>query len=217
MVEAVAARISPGLLCQDGAVDDVVAEQHHQPLGRPYELFLVRPPTHALGDGQVVEGVFNDSRQQIGRRLADDTLAEAQLGAALVDFAEVHAALLGKTQGGLGWIAFGIESRLQRRAVKVDAAIGLLGVQFADQYGQAPWRGINLLGGVVQPGSLQTFLDAGQEGFGQGVEGFGWQFFGAQFNQKILSTHCAASSLANTSSRSSGDAIGKPSLARACR
>ena len=76
---------------------------------------------------------------------------------------------------------------------------------------------LNGLALEAQAGRLQALVDAGQEGFGQGVQGLGWQLFGAQFYQEILSTHCAASSLANTSSRRSGVAIGKPSLARASR
>ncbi len=144
-------------------------------------------------------------------------LGEAQLGAALVDIRQLYPALLGKAQGGLGRVAFSVEGRLAWRAVKVDAAVRLLGVEVADQYGQAARRGEHLLVGVVQACGLQAFFDTGEEGISKAAQGLGWQFFGAQFNQEILSTHCAASSLANTSSRNSGDAIGKPSLARACR
>ena len=101
--------------------------------------------------------------------------------------------------------------------VDVDAAVRLLGVQLTDQHGQTAWCSVDLLAGVVQASGLQAFLDTGEKRLSQGAQGLWRQFFGAQFNQEILSTHCAASSLANASSRNSGDAIGKPSLARAVR
>ncbi|MOA37924.1 hypothetical protein D3C78_1595610 [compost metagenome] len=50
VVEAVTTGITTGLLGEDGAVDDVVAQQHHQPLGWTHELFLARTPTHAFRD-----------------------------------------------------------------------------------------------------------------------------------------------------------------------
>ncbi|MNZ65512.1 hypothetical protein D3C78_837090 [compost metagenome] len=216
VMEAVATGFTAGLLRQDGAVDHLVAQQHHQPLGRAHELFTAGRPAHALGDRQVVERIFDDGRQQAGGGLARDVLGEAQLGAGLVDFRQIHTAFLGKAQGSLGRLAV-FESSLQGRAIDIDAAVRLLHVQLADQHGQAARRGVHLLGGVVQASGLQAFLDAGQEGVAEGGQGFGWQLFGAQFYQEILSTHCAASSFANTSSRSSGVAIGKPRRARACR
>ncbi|MNZ57494.1 hypothetical protein D3C78_754750 [compost metagenome] len=217
MVEAVATGFTTGSLRQQGAVDHFVTEQHDQPLGWTHELFLACTPAHALGDRQVVERVFDDGWQQAGGGLARDVLGEAQLGAALVDIRQLYPTLLGEAQGGLGRVAFSIEGGLAWRAVEVDAAVRLLGVEVADQHGQAARRGEHLLVGVVQASGLQAFLDTGEEGVTEAAQGLGWQFFGAQFNQEILSTHCAASSLANASSRNSGDAIGKPSLARACR
>ncbi|MNN07153.1 hypothetical protein D3C81_1199710 [compost metagenome] len=210
-------RITACRLGEDGAVDDCVAQQHYQPLGRTHELFLARTPTHAFRDRQVVQRIFNDGGQQAGGGLAWNVLGEAQLRAALVDFCQLYAALLGKTKRRLGRIAFGIERGLTGRAVDVDAAVRLLGVQLTDQHGQAARCGVYLLAGVVQASGLQAFFNAGEKRVSQGAQGFWRQFFGAQFNQEILSTHCAASSLANASSRNSGDAIGKPSLARACR
>ncbi len=216
MVEAVATGFTAGFLGQDGAVDDLIAEQHHQPLGRAHELFTAGAPVHALGDRQVVERILDDGWQQAGSGLARNVLGEAQLRAALVDVRQLDAALLGEAQGCLGRFAV-FEGSLHGRAVDVDAAIWLLHIQLADQHGQTARRGVDLLAGVVQAGGLQAFLDAGEESVAQRGEGLGWQLFGAQFNQEILSTHCAASSLANTSSRSSGVAIGKPRRARACR
>ncbi|RMQ81812.1 hypothetical protein ALP97_05247 [Pseudomonas salomonii] len=217
MVEAVTTGITASLLGEDRAVDDLVTEQHHQPLSWAHELFLARTPAHALGDRQVVQGVFNDGRQQARRWLAGNDLAETQFRAALVDLAQLNATLLGKTKGGLSRIAFSIKRRLTRWAVEVDAAVRLLGFQRGQQHRQATWRGVDFFRSEFQAGAVQAFFDTGQERIGQGVECLGWQLFGAQFNQEILSTHCAASSLANTSSRRSGVAIGKPSLARANR
>ena len=217
VVEAVTTGIAAGFLGKDGAIDDLVTEQHHQPLGRTHELFLARAPAHALGDRQVVQGVFDDGRQQAGGRLAFDDLAETQFRAALVDLAQLDATLLGKAQCRLGRVAFGVEGGLAWRAVEVDAAVRLLGFQRGQQHRQATRRGVDFFRLELQAGALQAFFDTGQERIGQGVQCLGWQLFGAQFNQKILSTHCAASSLANTSSRRSGVAIGKPSLARASR
>ncbi|MNM06476.1 hypothetical protein D3C81_164880 [compost metagenome] len=217
MMEAVATGFTAGLLRQNGAVDHLVAQQHYQPLGRAHELFTAGRPAHALGDRQVVQRIFDDGRQQVSGGLARDVLGEAQLGAALVDFGQFHTALLGEAQRSLGRLAFGVEGSLQGRAVDVDAAVRLLHVQLANQHGQTTRRGVHLLAGVVQASGLQAFFDTGQEGVAEAGEGLGWQLFGAQFYQEILSTHCAASSLANTSSRSSGVAIGKPRRARACR
>src|SRR5450830_217960 len=115
------------------------------------------------------------------------------------------------------WVGLPSASKAAWRAVEVDAAVRLLGFQRGQQHRQTARRGIDLFRLKLQAGALQAFFDTGQERIGQGVQRLGWQLFGAQFNQKILSTHCAASSLANTSSRRSGVAIGKPSLARASR
>ncbi|MNQ85845.1 hypothetical protein D3C85_1010210 [compost metagenome] len=137
IVEAVATGFTTGLLGEDHAVDDLLAEQHHQPLGRTDELFSTRGPAHALRNGQAGQGRFDYARQQAGSRLARDALAELQLRAALVDLLEVDAALAGEAQGGLGRLAFGVEGGLDRRAVEVDAAVGLLGGQLLHQYRQA--------------------------------------------------------------------------------
>ena len=115
-------------------------------------------------------------------------------------------------------VTVGVEGGLHRRAVEVDAAVRLLGGQLLDQHGQATRCGVGLGLGKAQAGVLQALLDTSAEGFGQLGERLRWQFFGTQFNQEILGAHYSASfSLARTSSRSSGVAIGKPSLARASR
>ena len=83
---------------------------------------------------------------------------------------------------------------------------------------EAARRGEPARAGKFQPGVAQAVLDPGQETFGQGFQGFGGQLFAAEFHQKGVSAHCAASaaSLASTSSRRSAGAIGKPRRARAC-
>ncbi len=159
-------------------------------------------------------------------------LGEAQFRAAAVDLVDVHTALAGEAQGGLGRVAVGIEGGLDGRTVEVHAAVGLLLFELLDQHGQAARRGVHAAGGVAQTGSLEAFLDTGEEGVTETFQRFRWQLFGAQFNQEIVCTHACASrvlpstsscrrpaslSLASTSSRSSGVAMGKPSLARACR
>ncbi|RMT28149.1 hypothetical protein ALP50_05788 [Pseudomonas syringae pv. spinaceae] len=217
VMEAVAARMTTGALGENRAVSHLIAEQHHQPLGRPYELFLASAPAHALGNRQVVQRVFDNGRQQRGGRLAENGLAVAQFRAALIDFAQVDAALLGEAQSCLSRVAVSVERGLTRRAVQVHAAIRLLRGQCGDQHGQATRRGVDLFGAIGQTCARKAFFNTGEKSICQRHEGLGWQFFGAQFNQKILSTHCAASSLANTSSRRSGGAIGKPRRARACR
>ena len=216
-MEAMATGHAIGLLREDFAVDHSVAEQHHQPLGRAHELVAPGGPAHALGNRQVVQRVLHDGRQQLHRWLAGDVLGEAQFRAAAVNLGDIHPALAGEAQGGLGRVAVGIEGGLQGRAVEVHAAVGLLFFELLDQHCQAARRGVYAAGGVAQAGGLQTFLDAFEEGLTEAFQGFGWQLFGAQFDQEILCTHACASSLASTSSRSSGVAMGKPSLARACR
>src|SRR5690606_27153316 len=143
--------------------------------------------------------------------------AELELRTAAVDLREIDTALAGEAQRCLGRLAFCVESGLDRRAVEVDAAIWLLSRQLFDQYGKAPRSSKGLHPCVLQAGFLQALFDAVAKGFGQLAQRFGWQLFGAQLDQEILCTHSAASSLASTSSRRSGVAMGKPSLARACR
>ena len=144
-------------------------------------------------------------------------LGETQFRTAAVDLGDVHAALAGEAEGGLGRVAVGVEGGLDGRAVEVHAAVGLLLFELLDQHGQAARRGVHAAGGVAQASGLEAFLDTGEEGLTEAFQGFGWQLFGAQFDQEILRTHSAASSLANTSSRRSGAAIGNPRRARACR
>ncbi len=98
VVEAVATGFTAGFLRQDGAVDHLVAQQHHQPLGRAHELFTAGRPAHALGNRQVVERIFDDGWQQADGGLARDMLGEAQLGAALIDFRQIYTAFLGKPE-----------------------------------------------------------------------------------------------------------------------
>ena len=42
--------------------------QQHQPVHRPHELRLAGAPAHALGDGQRIERLAHDLRQQLARR-----------------------------------------------------------------------------------------------------------------------------------------------------
>ncbi len=70
----------------------------------------------------------------------------------------------------------------------------------------------------MQPLFFQASFYLFQKGLSQFLQGLGRQFFSAQFNEKILRLHYSASfSLASTSSRNSGVAIGKPRRARASR
>ncbi len=216
-VEAVAAGFAPGTLGEYLAIDHLLAEEHHQPLGRTDEFFLACSPAHALGDRQIVQRGLDDAWQQLGGRLALDGTAELELRPAAIDLGKVDATLAGKAQGGLGRLTVGVEGGLHRRAVEVDAAIRLLSRQLLDQHRQAARRGVGLGFHEVQAGVLQALLDTGAESFGQLGERLRWQFFGTQFDEEIQCTHSAASSLASTSSRSSGVAMGKPSLARASR
>ncbi|MNF80455.1 hypothetical protein D3C84_627000 [compost metagenome] len=216
-VEAVAAGDPTGPLGEDFAVDHRIAEQHHQPLARTHEFGLARAPAHALGDRQLVQRGFDDARQQADGGLAGNALAEFQLRPAAVDLGQVDAAFLGEAQRRLGRITVLVEGRLQRRAIEVLGAIGLLFFELLDQHREAPRRGVVAHLAIAQAGGLQAFFDAGEEGLAQAVQGFRRQLFGAQFYQKIVRTHSAASSLASTSSRRSGAASGKPSLRRACR
>ena len=57
------------------------------------------------------------ARQQAGGRLAGDGLDEAQLRTALVDLLQIHAALLGEAQGGLGRVTASVEGGLSKRTV----------------------------------------------------------------------------------------------------
>ena len=217
VMEAVATGQTPGLLGEDFAVDHLVTKQHYQPLGWADEFGLACAPAHALGNRQLVQRGLDDAWQQAGGGLAGNVLAEFQLRAAGVNLRQVDAALLGETQGGLGRLAFGIEGGLHGRAVEVDAAIRLLAGQLLNQHGQTPRCGIDACAAVAQASGFQALLDAAEEGLAEVFQGFRWQLFGAQLNQEIVRTHSAASSFANTSSRRSAGAIGKPSLARACR
>ena len=216
-VETMATGHTAGLLREDFAIDHVVTEQHHQPLGRADELFLACSPAHALGDRQIIQCGFNDARQQTDGALTGDRLAEFQLGATLVDLAQLDTALLGKAEGRLGRVAVLVEGCLHGRSVEIDGAVRLLAGQLVDMHGEAARRSVVAGALIAQAGGLETLFDASQEGFAEALQSLGWQLFGAQFNQEIMCTHSAISSLASTSSRSSGVAMGKPSLARASR
>src|SRR5690606_33537450 len=96
-----------------------------------------------------------------------DGTAELEFRPAAIDLGEIDATLAGKAQRGLGRLTFGVEGGLQRRAVEVDAAIGLLGRQLLDQYGQAARRSVGLRLDEAQAGVLQALLDTGAEGLGQ--------------------------------------------------
>ena len=202
---------------KDSAIDDLITEQHDQPLRRPDELFPKRGPAHALGDRQLIERCFDDSRKQLGGCLAGYRTAVSEFRAAAVDFCQINAAFASKAQGCLGRLAFCVEGRLQRRPIEVGAAVRLFGVELLDQYRQTPRGGEGLHPTMLEAGVLQALLDACAERVGQFAQGLGRQLFGAELDQEIQCTHSAASNLASTSSRRSGVAMGKPSLARACK
>ncbi|MCY1284502.1 hypothetical protein D9M70_334050 [compost metagenome] len=184
-----AAGFATGLLGEDLALHHVFAKQHHQPLGRAHELFTAGSPAHALGDRQGSQGGFDDAGQQANGGLAGNGLAEFQFRTALVDLLQVDAAFAGKAQGRLGRLAFGVEGGLDRRAVEVHAAVGLLGSELLDQDRQAARGGEDLGLGVAQAGGLEALFDAAEEGVTKGFQGFRRQLFGAQLYQKILCTH----------------------------
>src|SRR5690606_16175899 len=94
----------------------------------------------------------------------------------------------------------GAEGGLQRRAVHLLGAVRLLGSQLLDAHGKPAGSGVMTGRPVAQAGFLQTLLDTGEEALGELSEGLGGQFFGAQFNQKILCRrHTASLRLSSTS------------------
>src|SRR5690606_1831367 len=128
-------------------------------------------------------------------------------------------------------LAVAIKGGLYRRALALDFAIGLLGLQVADAKSQATRRGINLHLAVSQLGVINLSQHVTGECIAQGFQRFRWQLFGAQFNQQIGALHYLApfflsalacfsscwASCASTSSRIDGSASGKPAARRLAR
>ena len=98
------------------------------------------------------------------------------------------------------------------------AAVGLLAGELIYLNGQTARRRKVTRCAVLQSGFFQPFFNTCKKGLCELFQCLGRQLFGTQFNQKILSLYYSASfSLASTSSRNSGVAIGKPRRARASR
>ena len=199
VMETMAAAHAVGFDAQHFGVNDLVAQQQHQPVRGPGEAVCVAAPAHRLGNGHGGQRFGQDLRQQRGGARAGLHGAVDEAFALVVggffQRGPVDAGLRGKAFQRPGGFAFGVQRDVEIRAQHFAALFGLLHGHAGQQH-REPARGIERLGAVAVDGDAalgQRVDDAIEQRLGQTRQGLDRQFFSAQFDQKRLHfTHGAA-------------------------
>jgi hypothetical protein len=97
---------------------------------------------------------------------------------------DVHAEGGGKAQRGLAPVAVLVFGGGKCRAFALDFLVALPGGEVADAPGEAARRGKRFDGAVGKAGVVQRLRPEVAPGVGKGSNGFGRQFFDADFDEK---------------------------------
>ena len=188
--------------------DDGVAMQADHPLHGTQEALVQAAPAHALGRGQLVDGLDDqrgqDIRQWLAGFLATEHVIRALVrfdGVQRIDFDAAGACEAGdRFLRGLGG-----------RSAAFDIAVGLAVCNIANQHGQAARRGedTGLAGLHAQLG--QAIAEALAQLLGHGLQRGGRQLFAAEFKQEICVHGFGIDQAASTACCS----MGKPRASRA--
>ncbi len=156
---------------------------------RPHEFIVAVAPAHPLGNRQAGERGLDDAGNQLGggraRFGADMNQPSAFVGFQPLQRIDAHTARTGETFSGLGRSAIGTESSAERRAPPLRLTVRLLRGQLSDQRRQTARGGEPPDRRIGESRFFQALTDALLKGRSQIEQGFGRQFLGADFDQKI--------------------------------
>ena len=155
---------------------------------RADEALFVVAPAHPLGNRQVVADVAEQFGQECFQRLPGLFAVIHQPFAFGRVFdgkgGDVHAAGGGKAQRGLAPVAVFIFGGGECRAFAFDFLVALAGGEVADAPGEAARRGERFDVAMREAGVCERLRPEVASGVGKGGNGFGRQFFDADFNQQ---------------------------------
>ena len=167
--------------------DAFVSECHEGQHGADEALFVVAP-AHSFGDGQVVADVAEEFGQQGFQRLSRLFTVVGQPGAFAGFFdAEVacfDAAACREAECGFCPVTVFVFGGGQRRAFALDFLVGLFFCEVVDAPGEAARGGKGVDVAVGESGVAEGLGPQVASGGGEGGDGFGRQFFDADFDQQ---------------------------------
>ena len=211
---------------EDFSINHLLTEQHQQPLHRPDKLGTPGSPAHALGNGQIVQGVADDLPEQIASGLTFFHRAIDQPctfgGIFLLKVGKRDPIGTGKTECRLAGIALGVVSGSHSRPFAFKVLVRLGGIQTGNQQRQTTGGSKRFAAVKADLRFFQPGNNALGERFAKGFQRLWRQLFGTQLDQKVggiavnSSSHYFSScaSCARTSLRIASSAMGKPSACR---
>ena len=165
-------------------------------------------PTHALGDGQLVERSLHQRRQQgvdIGTGLHAGPEQEFALGLLnALQFRDRRAGGFGEGQCCARGIAGLVVGGAHRRALALHGLVGLTFRHGMDEDGQTTRRGVAVNSAMLDALSGQPGDHAFGEGAGEFGQGQRRQFFGADLDEEV----------AGVAHGATPRSMGKPSFSR---
>ena len=188
VVHAVAEGFASGLDAEVFERQHALVGQGDQGQDRADEALFVVAPAHPLGDGQVVADVAEEVGQQRFQRLAGLFAVIHQPLAFRCVFngkgGDVHPAGSGEAERGFAPVAILVFGGGERRAFALNFLVALAGGKVVDAPGEAARRGKGFDGAVHKAGVVQRSRPEVAAGVGKGGNGFGRQFFDADFDEK---------------------------------
>ena len=185
-MDAVAEGVASGLDAEVFERQHALVGQGDQGQDRADEALFVVAPAHPLGNRQVVADVAEEVGQKRFQRLSGLFAVIHQPFAFRCVFngkrGDVHAARGCETERGFAPVAVLVFGGGECRAFAFDFLVALPGGEVADAPGEAARRGFD--GAVRKAGVVQRLRPEVAPGVGKGGNGFGRQFFDADFDEK---------------------------------
>ena len=174
-------------------LDAEVFERQHALIGegdqgqhRADEALFVVAPAHPLGNRQVVADVAEEVGQERFERLAGLFAVIHQPLAFRCVFngkgGDVHPAGSGEAERGFAPVAILVFGGGERRAFALNFLVALAGGEVADAPGEAARRGERFDVAMCETGVCERLRPEVASGVGKGGNGFGRQFFDADFD-----------------------------------
>ena len=189
VVETVAAGLAPGPHPEDGGLDDLGAEEQHEPVNRPHELRVAVSPAHAARDGKLVEGRLDHPRNEVrgrSRRLLDPVHEPGPLGRLEpAEVAHVHPAGAGEPERGPGRLAGAVERGGDGRPPAFARLSGGVVRHPARDEGEPAGGREGLDPAAGEPGPREPLAHRGRERLGEAAEALRRELLGADLREEV--------------------------------
>ena len=198
---------------EQGCGNNVLAEEHHEPMHRPHEFSAARAPAHALGDRQAIKCGLDNPRQQrrgVQARFRGNEEEKRTLGfLERLQHLDARAAALRERKRSTGRLSGGVERGANWRPAALHVLLRLPGGQTLHQDRKAPRRCKRQDLAMLESRREKTRAHTGCKSLGERKKCFRRQLFGAELNEKIvlLDPHAPLAAAVCFS-------IGKPSASR---